>query len=164
MPLDDDAIRRLFLSGAVRLPCPAPLTGTVEIIRHPFPLSAKKVPVPDQDYVVISWELPGAVKVTCSLRTQDVRSISGTLETEAHNTLKNLGWDLETSVHWHQKELQTVVDQLLENLDNRLIPLVKDAVIHVPESAPVLLDVQRGVVAAEICDLVGFKPCDHSKW
>jgi hypothetical protein len=174
MPLDHDEIKRLILSGTLRLPYPAPVTGTVKIIRKPFPTTLKNVKVPERDYLVLSWQLGDTIQVTATVLVEDLQAIKGKLikfdkslanqkspEGRKAAVLQDLGLDPETPVDWLKIELQAVVNNLLGIVANELILLVNDAVIHVPETAHVLLDVQRGVEASQIADYIFAPyPCD----
>jgi hypothetical protein len=151
----DDQALAMHLAGTVRLPSPAPATGALTV-----QLPEKAESDPNHIYLKITHRVHERLKIIRYVRLADVRSVQGIWPEKpkpsggARSTAAVSPAEPPKVSHKHSKEIRAHVHDLITAAKGVGEPLVcpSAAAIFVPETAPVLMEVEVGMTAAESAD------------
>lgn len=144
MPLSNDQELTLLLAGTVGLPSPPPATGTVDVVT----VECRDAATPSDLYLRVTHRVGSRMTLVRTVRLTDVRVIRAVWpdqEEDAHPVAKT------------PREFLPLAEAQARP-DGANSPWLTKAVLYVLEAAPVLLQVEVGMTAAESADY--YPPVD----
>jgi hypothetical protein len=169
MSLSPDQFLALQLAGTVALPSPSPATGSVEITRtsNASGIYLRIVHRVSQKLILIRYVSIDYVRAICT--HWDVGEAAGAAKSVAAKPPVATCWACKTPV-----EFGPLLEQRLKAAKGGPFPLswLEEAVVYVPEQAPVLMQVDVGLTAAESAEYypplaAGFCDahwCEECRW
>ncbi len=142
-----------MLAGTVALPSPFPASARIFV--GVMPTSAAG----DQHYLKIVEKVGDRYTVTRLMNLDYLRAVRLRPASGSYNDVR--GWELKTAEELHA-ELATAKSQLpAKPATAHEVPLfpaqqAQEAVVYVPETAPVLVRAEYGVLAAEAAESGGY--------
>jgi hypothetical protein len=153
MPFDPEHKRLLHIAGTVALPSPQPAAGSVEI----FP-SERQADKADDAYLRVTYRisLNVTIKWTVSLKYVSALSAPHSVfppDSPGTSSPTISDWDIKTADEVERLVLKRIAAQKSGESQSPLFWL-QDAILYVPEGAPVLRQAEAGLTAAESAEFI----------
>jgi hypothetical protein len=158
MPLDPHELHSLYLSGTIRIPHAAPATAGIYLVRHAIPGTGIT-----QEFLRVVHDVHDGLRFTYLLRLKDVRAVKLKSAPEEPTTVRSSKRGVEPvkpgkgSAPLGENPPGILLPEHLEELLKKTPPAkghadelwIADASVFVPEGAPVHVQTQAGLSAAQ---------------